>query len=224
MILKDFPKLAGPAPWGWGLGMMAASSTIFYLFPNGEVFLGLNILSVGLILTTVIKAEPWLQPADRNFLLVSALVIIVALFGLFRGFDKLGIEYAYLCFLFPAVIFYYARRIYAIRYAWATAMDYAKTLGLEAMMDFAGKCRSDYGNELGALMIAAEFYRTVAEDALKRGAEVRPIHILAMQNYAHMLLYGEAKGVMGEGEWFAKKAHELSKDLLSAPGEEATVH
>jgi len=188
------------------------------------MFLGLNIVSVGLILFTVVKARPWLQPVDRNFLLVSSLVILIALFGLYRGFAKLGIEYAYLSLLFPAVIFYYARRIYAIRYAWATAIDYANTLNLEAMMDFAGKCRGEYRSELAALMVGAEVYRSVAEDALKRGSDVKPVHILAMQNYAHMLLYGEAKGMMGEGEWFAKKAHDLSKKMLGGPAGEATMH
>ncbi|TDI62202.1 MAG: hypothetical protein E2O91_02260 [Alphaproteobacteria bacterium] len=224
MILKDFPKLSGPPPWLWGLGMLSVSALLLFLLPTGEMFLGLNILSVGLILGVVIKAGPWLQTVDRNFLLVSALVILVTLFGLYRGFDKLDNDYAFLTLLFPAVIFYYARRIYAIRYSWATAIDYAATLGLEGAMEFAGKCRSEYGKELAALMIAAEVYRTVAEDCLKRGAEVRPVHILAMQNYAHMLLYGEAKGVMGEGEWFAKKAHELSKKLLAGPVGEATMH
>lgn len=224
MMLKDFPKLSGPPPIIWGLGMLVASGLLLYFYPFQELFLAITIADVAMILVVVVRAGPWLTRHDRNFLLTTTLVILLALYGVFRGFDKLDFVYAYVFLAMPAMVYYYARRIYAIRYAWALAIDYSETLSLEGSMDFAEQCRRKYRKDFAALMVSAEVYKTIAEDGLRRGAEVKAIHIVAMQKYAHMLLYGEAKGLMGEGEWFAKKAHELSKKLLAQPSEEATLH
>ena len=226
MGLKEFPKLPGPPPVAWGLTVLVFSVAVLSYFPTAGIFLGLNLINIALILFLIVRGNPWTTREDRVFLLSSVLVILLALYGTYRGFGKLDINYAQVFFLFPAIAVYFARRFYAFRYAWRLAVDYSDTLGPEGAVEFAELCRTRYRKYLAALSVGAEVYKTVAEEALKKDAEIKPIHIVAMQKYAHMLLYGEAKGLMGEGEWFAKKAHQLSMQMLNREEveAEATIH
>lgn len=226
MALKEFPKLPGPTPFIWWLAVFVVSAGIFTAFPTAGIYLGLNLINIFLLLFIVVRGQPWTTKVDRGFLLSSALVILLALYGTYRGFGRLDILYSQLFFLLPASAIYFAVRFHAYHYAWLLAMDHASTLGPEAKMDFAETCRTKYRKKLAALPAAAEIYKTVAKEALEKGADIKPYHIKAMQKYAHMLLYGEAKGLMNEGEWFAKKAQQFSIQML-VRGEveaEATMH
>ena len=229
MILNEFPKLAGPPPIAWGGLAFFVSAGIFTIMPGPGIFLGLNFFNILILLFVVAKGRPWTTDVDRGFLLSSALVILLALYGTYRGFGRMDMLYAQLFFLMPAVAVYFAIRFFAYRYALLLALDYAGTMAPEAKMEFAETCRTKYRKKLAALPAAAAIYKSVAKEALKKGAEIKPFHVKAMQKYAHMLLYGEAKGLINEGEWFAKKAQQFSVQLLvrsevDAEINEATVH
>ena len=222
--MKTFPKLPGPHPVVWGLGMLAVLMTGIFMWPQREVFLALNLAACGAVLAVIIRGHGVLQKGDTSFLLASNLFLILALYGLYRSFGQIDAWMIYGYSALPALLFFLGLKVYAFRYAWQQAIAIADTLEIDNMFDFAEQCRTKFRGEIAALAVAAEVFRTVAEDALKRGSRLRPVHIIAMHKYSHMLLYGEAKGNMGEGEWFAKKADELSKLLLKAEKGPGTIH
>jgi len=226
MPLHEFPKLPGPPPALWGAAVFVVSVGIFTAYPTAGVFLGLNLAGLFLIFYQVFRGRPWTTKHERGFLLSSALVIMLALYGSYRTFGKLDLIFYQNFFLLPAIALYFSRRFFAYHYARLLALDYASTLGPEGKMDFAEMCRTKYRRKIAALPIAAELYKMVGEEAMEKGTEIKPYHIIAMQKYAHMLLYGEAKGLINEGEWFARKAHQLSVQLLIREEAEAqaTMH
>ena len=224
MGLRPFPKVFGPPPFVWGLAMLVWSAGALAAFPLELTFLAVNAFNLTLVLFLIARGEAFLPRFERNLLLATVVILVMALYGLYQGFDKTGIFMLHLFQVIPAVIFYAARRIYAFRYAWRAAIEYAATLGDEDQLLYADYCRTTYRRRLAALQVAADIYKAIAEEGLIQGMILKPIHIAAMQKYAHMLLYGEAKGLMGEGEWYARKAHELSLSLLEESKIPATVH
>lgn len=222
--MQHFPKLRGPSPLATGLAALVAANLALLALPGAVTFLAVNAVVLTAALVQVGHGVGVLKRDDSNLLLASVVVALIALYGAFRAFSGLGMVFAHAFTLVPAGLLYLARRLVAFRFAVREALLYADRLGAEARLEFASACRTAFRKELGALTAAAVVFREIAEDALEPGAFVTPVHIKAMQNYAHMLLYGEAKGVRGEGEWYARKAKQLAKAMLRGPGKRQTVH
>jgi len=205
---------------------LMVSVGVFTYFPRSDVFLSLNLASLLLIFIQVFRGRPWTTKHERSFLLSSALVIMLALYGSYRTFGKLDLIFYQNFFLLPAISLYFTQRFFVFHYNWLLALDYASSLGPEGKLDFADMCRTKYRKQIAALPVAAELYKMVGKEAMEKGTEIKPYHIIAMQKYAHMLLYGEAKGLINEGEWFARKAHQFSVQLLirEEAEAEATMH
>lgn len=222
--MQRFPKLKGPSPLATGLAAVVASNLALLAAPGALSFLAINAVVLVAALVQVGQGMAVLKRSDSNLLLASVVVTLIALYGAFRTFSGLGAPFAHAFTLVPAGLLYLARRLTAFRFAVREALLYADRLGPEARLEFASACRTAFRKELGALPAAAVIFREIAEHGLEPGAFVTPLHIKAMQNYAHMLLYGEARGVRGEGEWYARKAKQMARKMLRGPGKRQTIH
>lgn len=224
MAFHRFPKMKGPPSFGLAMAMLGVSLGVLYFFPGDTLFLGLNFLNIALILFTVILGKPWVPRFEQNFILVTTLVITLGLYGIFRGFGKIETWFLQIFEFFPAIVFFYSMKLYRSHFAYKKALAMARGLILEEKIEFADNARTEFKKYPGALAAAAKIYKTVAEQGLYEAQEVLPIHIIAMQKYGQMIIFNEARGNQGEGEWFSKKANELSKALLKKSDIPPTVH
>jgi len=208
MSFRDFPRIKGPPPMVWAGLMLGVSLGGLVYFPGPEVFLGLNFLNIALILVVVILGQRLIPRSDQNFILLAGLFVVLGLYGFYRGFDKAAIYLVEIFQVFPALVFYFALRLYRIHYGIKKAADFANTLIPEERLHYADLIRSKFKKHPGALEAAARIYKEVADQVLEGYQDVLPFHIVAMQKYGNMLLYDEARGRPGEAEWYAKKAHE----------------
>lgn len=224
MAFHRFPKMKGPPPLVPALGMLGVSLGVLFAFPGDTLFLGLNFLNITLILITVILGKPYVPRFEQNFILVTTLILTLGLYGIFRGFGKIDHYFLQIFEFFPATVFFYSIKLYRGHFAYKKALAMTQKLILEERVEFADNARTEFKKYPGALAAAAKIYKTVAEEGLYEAPEVLPIHIIAMQKYGQMVIFNEASGNQGEGEWFAKKANELSKALLKKSDIPPTVH
>ncbi len=224
MAFHRFPKMKGPPAFVPALGMLGVSLLVLFLFPGNTIFLGLNFLNVALILFTVILGKPYVPRFEQNLILVTTLLITLGLYGIFRGFGKIEPYFLQIFEFFPATVFFYALKLYRAHFAFGKAIAMTKGFILEEKIEFADTARTKFKKYPGALEAAAKIYKTVAEEGLYEAREVLPIPIVAMQKYGQMVIFNEAHGAQGEGEFFSKKANELSKALLKKSNIPPTVH
>lgn len=224
MAFGNFPKLKGPPPIIWAFLMLGWSQGILFLDLGATGFLGINLLNVSLILLTIALGQKVVPRFEQNFILISCLFLILGLYGFYRGFDKAEVYILQIGEVFPALVLLFSLRLYRTHYAVKKALEIAGGLIPEEKIGFADQARTTYKKYPGALHAAAEIYKEVAEEGLARYDRVLPIHIVAMQKYGHMLIYDEARGRSGEGEWYAKRAHELSLALLRDSDIPPTIH
>lgn len=224
MAFHRFPKMKGPTPFVVATGMLGVSLLVLFLFPGDTVFLGLNFLNIALILATVILGKPYVPRFEQNLTLVATLFITLALYGIFRGYGKIEAYFLQIFEFFPALVLFYSLKLYRGHYAYKKAIALIQDLILEEQIEFADTARTEFKKFPGALEAAAKIYKDIAEEGLLRAPAVNPVHILAMQKYGQMLIFNEARGHSGEGEWYSKKADELSKKLLKHSEIPPTVH
>lgn len=224
MAFHRFPKMKGPPSFGLALAMLGVSLGVLTFFPGDTLFLGLNFLNIALILFTVILGKPYVPRFEQNLILVATLGITLGLYGIFRGFGQIETYFLQIFEFFPALVFFYSLKLYRSHFGYKKALAMAQGLILEEKIEFADNARTTFKKYPGALAAAAKIYKAVAEEGLYEANEVLPIHIVAMQKYGQMVIFNEARGNQGEGEWFSKKANELSKTLLKNSNIPPTVH
>jgi len=224
MAFLKFPKPKGPPPLLLATAMVVGSLAALVYKHDDIIFLGLNALNVILILAVIVLGKPFVPRPQQSLGLVSTLLLTLALYGFFRGFQNIPPYVLQIFEFFPGLLFYYAYRTLQVFHTFRTALDYANGLVPDDQLDFAEAARTDYKKTPGALLTAATIYKTIAEDGLLRAPAVKPYHIIAMQRLGQMMIFNEAQGVSGEGEWYAKKANELSKKLLKYSDTPPTVH
>ena len=222
--IGDFPKLPGGGPMPWGSAALAAGGLALILLPSGWTLLGVNAFILSAVLWTVVAGRPWLKKSDSSIVLGAVVVMLIALYGGFHEFGRYGPWVNFALVGAAAGLLYAARRLWAFRFARKSALAFAATLATDQRLEFADACRTFHRRRIGALSVAADIFRDVAEEALRPNAFIRPAHVRAVQNYSHMLLFGEAKGTRGEGEWFAKQAQKLGRKLLESQEPDRTLH
>jgi len=224
MGLGDFPALRNGGPAAWALGFFAPGALALFLWPTGWVLLSGAALILLAVIANVVAGRAWLKKSDTSFVLGAVVLMLIALYGAFHEFGRYE---AWVDFAFLAAaggLLYAARRLWAFRFARAAALAFAAGLTTDQRLEFADACRTFHRRKIAALSVAGDIFREIAEEALRPNAFVRPAHVRAAQNYSHMLLFGEAKGTKGEGEWFAKQAQKLGRKVLEAQGPRRTLH